>query len=285
MTQDKPRLAPSDAELVAYLDGELSPSDSVRIGQQIAADRQLGERLDLLIKGVRPFGDAFGPLLREAPTERLEEMLSTIVDKDTGTRRRFPQVLSRHWAGAVAAAIGLMVAGAALDRLSVAAGGRAVTSATAAGDASDDWRRAVAQYLSFYTRDTLATVPAAGEMQMETLTALGARLGLDLTTAPVDLPGLTLMRAEIFEYDGRPLGFLAYLDPQSGPMALCMVAGSHDDALAVEHFNGLNAVHWSADNHDFMLIGRAGVDRLRSLAAVARVRRDGSGASGRQDHG
>ncbi len=245
MTRDPRLLAPSDAELVAYLDGELSPADSVSIGQRIAVDAGLSARVEVLMKGARPFRQAFEPLLAQAPAARLDALLTAVLDqRQPATDRPAPRRL-RFWSVAVAAGIALVLLGAGLDRLAVT-NGTSLLATLQPTDGSDDWRRAVAQYLSLYTSETLSIIPDTGAAKQQELAGVGSKLGVDLTPARVDLPDLTLKRAEMFDYDGKALGFLAYLDPRSGPISLCIIAAPGKDLPPqVEHRRGMNVVYWS----------------------------------------
>jgi anti-sigma factor RsiW len=266
MTAEKTIGAPSDAELVAYLDGELSPAESVRIAQRIAADAELAGRADFLRRGMRPFGEAFDPLLAQAPMDKLEALLASAeAQAAAGASRKNPK---RRWLAMTAAAITFAILGGVADRFVAEPLGEALSSAMPSDD-SADWRRAVARYLALYTSETLALVPDAGAPRSGDLARVGQRLGLDLTPARVDLAGLSLKRADLYDYDGKPIAFLAYLDARSGPVALCITPGlDRPMPPEVEHRRGMNVVYWVQAHHGFMLIGRAGVDQLRALAGT-----------------
>ncbi len=270
MTRDEWAVAPDDAELVAYLDGELSPADSVRIGQRLATDGRLAARVEHLMKGGRPFREAFAPLLAEAPIARLEVILGAALARPAEPPLRWfglRPLAAMPWPAAVAVAVVLLVVGAGLDRLVVKPLGMALLVPASPLDGSDDWRRAVAQYLSLYTSETLADIPERARPSAPQLEAIGRGLGLSLTPERIDLADLALMRADLYDYDGKPLVFLAYLDPQGGPVALCITPGRQgSDAQRIEQRRGMNAVYWSQGGHSFMLIGRAGPARLQALA-------------------
>ena len=276
MSHDKSSAVPSDAELVAYLDGELSPADSVRIGQHVSADPALAERVATLVGGARPFREAFEPLLAQAPAERLDRHLAQALWQSEARARRPHRIGT-----ALAASLALLVAGAALDHWVLARLGPAMVDGAAPGEPSDDWRRAVAQYLSLYTTDTLSIIADSGAARQQELAGVGARPGLDLTPARVDLPELALKQAEMFDYDGKALAFLAYLDPRSGPVSLCIIAGHAADRIPrTEHRRGMNVVYWSQADHGFMLIGRIDAARLQALASVVSDRFGGSRVDG-----
>ncbi len=271
MTRDNNAAAPSDAELVAYLDGELSPAESVRIGQRLTTDDRLAARVEHLVAGGRPFRQAFEPLLTQAPVDTLDAMLDITLAQPTPPISLRP-LLVRFRPAIAAAAVVLMIVGIGLDRLVVAPLGMAPVASANHPDGSDDWRSAVAQYLALYTRDTLTGVQAGGDNTRQQLASLGERLGLSLTPERVDLPDLALKRADIYDYDDKPLAFLAYLDPQSGPVALCITPGGGSAAQRVERRRGMNVVSWSQGRHSFMLIGRASSSALQALATTVASR-------------
>ena len=270
-----PPSSPTNAELVAYLDGELSPADSVRIGQRIAADRATAERAKVLMNGARPYRDAFEPLLAQAPTDRLEAMLGAV----TGRQQPAPRAKwsRRRWGGAIAAALALMGLGGGVDRLVVRPVGAWLSDRLRGDDEAAEWREQVAQYLSLYTRDTLTDTPEGDDAKRRRLTSLGTRLGLDLNPTRVDFPGIEFKEAETLDYEGRTLGFLAYLDPKSGPVALCILAGAGDDSpIRTEQRAGMTIFYWSRSGRGFMLVGRGAVDELQAKAQFAAGRFGGA---------
>ncbi len=48
--------------------------------------------------------------------------------------------------------------------------------------------------------------------------------GSTLDPQTVALPGLDLKGAILFQYDGKPLGQVAYLSTEYGPVAFCIIA-------------------------------------------------------------
>ena len=67
---------PTDEELVAYIDGELSLEARQAIDEALAASPELCARLEELHLGDRPFAAAFDLLLDQAPVERMLARLS-----------------------------------------------------------------------------------------------------------------------------------------------------------------------------------------------------------------
>ena len=99
-------------------------------------------------------------------------------------------------------AIGVLAAGAAVW---------VASASTAQG--TTDWRTDIVEYTNLYTNETLSPFNPDASLQANELSALGARVGVDLTPESVALPGLQFTVAFILSYDGAPLGAIAYVDP------------------------------------------------------------------------
>ncbi len=253
---------PSDEELTAYLDGELPPAEAARLEALLETDADLAARLEFLSRASLPFAHAFDPLLAQAPKAELEAILSRLSATPATTsanpgRRRF--------LGTLAACL---VAGVIADRAFIG-----LSRQLAADDENSEWRATVADYIALYTPETLAGPVPSLAAQAGQLSAVEARLGLSLSPETIALPGVDFKRALLLQYDDQPLAQLAYLDPETGPLALCIVRS--DDGVKppdVEARKGMNVVYWSDKTHAFMLIGHVPVDRMKALAADVRMR-------------
>ncbi|MGO7047314.1 anti-sigma factor [Rhizobium johnstonii] len=257
---------PSDEDLTAFIDGELTAEEAARIEAIVNEDESTAERLEFLARASLPFKQAFAPLLAEAPREKLEAMLAAIPAQQSAKSGPTPAFATRRrFLGALAASL---VAGIAIDRAVIGIGAR-----FSAKDENSEWRAVVADYISLYTAETLAGPAPGREDQAAQLAGLDEKLGLSLSPEAVSLPGIDFKRALLLQYDGKPLAQIAYLDSETGPMALCIVksdAGSK--APDLESRKGMNVVYWSNATHAFMLIGRIPVDRVQELAENARSR-------------
>jgi anti-sigma factor RsiW len=257
---DKSRM-PSDEILVAFLDGELDAVERERIDALIKTNDNVAERFDFLSRSELPFFDAFEPLLEHAPAARLESILNTLpapgaAPLANGWRRR----------GFIAAAIGAVFAGVVADRALLA-----MRDPESPEVADLGWRGVVAEYLALYTPDTLANLPGNEELLSAQLSSVGSKLGLSLPVEAITLPGIPLKRAQILQYDAKPLGQIVYLDPQYGPLALCIVQSSKAaKPPQTEQRRGMNVVFWSDGSHGFMLIGRNPPEQLSALTEKVR---------------
>jgi len=288
MTQLPPASRPADADLVAYLDEELTAERRAEIARWLDRDTELQQRLTVLANGARSFREAFEPLLAEAPLFRLQSMLAalpaglaspTVETRSDGVR---PKEIQPNWTpkasrprrawnwprlSLIAAGLALFLAGVATDHW-LGAWHEAARTETASLS-EDDWRQAVAQYVSLYSPDTLAGIPDDEGARQYELAMVGAKLGVSLRLDQLALPGLKLKRAQLLEYDEKPLAQIAYLDPKSGALALCVYTDGHPDAARKnEQRAGLNIVHWSAHGRAFMLVGRAEMPELQRFAGL-----------------
>lgn len=249
---------PSDEQLTAFIDGELDAVERDRIERLIESDAGVAERFDRLSRSDLPFREAFAPLLAAAPSAKLDAMLAAIPPAQaqkkaaSGLRRR----------GLLGALAACLVAGIAIDRAAIDIGHR-----LAKPDEGSEWRAVVAEYLSLYTAETLSG-PAAGRAeQAAQLSEVGSKVGLALTPEAVAIPGIDFKRAILLTYDDKPLAQIAYLDPETGPMALCITTSKTGAAAPdMENRRGMNVVYWSNATHAFMLIGHSSIDRMQALA-------------------
>lgn len=257
---------PSDEDLTAFIDGELTAEEAARIETMVNEDKSIAERLEFLSRASLPFEQAFAPLLAEAPRQRLEAMLAAIPPRDSPKPASAPSILTRRrFLGALAASL---VAGIAIDRAVIGIGRN-----FSAKDENSEWRAVVAEYISLYTPETLAGPVPAREEQAAQLSPLDEKLGLSLSPEAVALPGIDFKRALLLQYDSKPLAQIAYIDPETGPMALCIVrSDAVPKAPDVESRKGMNVVYWSNGTHAFMLIGRIPVARAQELAENVRSR-------------
>ncbi|EJC82658.1 putative transmembrane transcriptional regulator (anti-sigma factor) [Rhizobium leguminosarum bv. trifolii WSM2297] len=251
---------PSDEDLTAFIDGELTAEEAARLETLANENEAVAERLEFLSRASLPFERAFAPLLTEAPRAKLEKMLAAIPAAESAKSGSSPAFATRRrFLGALAASL---IAGIAIDRAVLGLG-----RSFSAKDENSEWRAVVADYISLYTRETLAGPVPTADIQAAQLGALDEKLGLSLSPEAVSLPGIDFKRALLLQYDGRPLAQIAYLDPETGPMALCIVrSDAAPKTPDLENRRGMNVVYWSNGSHAFMLIGHAAGDRMTAIA-------------------
>ena len=210
-----------------------------------------------VIKQVR---ETFDSLLEEAPLARLRAMLPT--DK---ALRQPPGRVGGF-------AIRELAAGLVVGAL---AAGAAIWAASTFGlfDGREDWRTAIAEYTHLYTNETFSPFAANAAMQATELSAVGARVGANLTPTNVALPGLRFTAAFMLSYEGAPLGVIAYVDPSGAPVLLCILAnGAPDGSTQSERRGDLSLAWWSRNGRSHLVIGRIGEDQALTLAQTLEKR-------------
>jgi anti-sigma factor RsiW len=250
-----------DEVLTAYLDGELAGADRAALDRRFVAEPQLKARLDHLGGGGRPFGLAYEALLEAAPADRLSAMLHQI----TGEGPRAPVRGLPRSLLAIAAAVVIFAAGALA--------GHVLPDALRGPEQAPGWRQVVAEYQSLTTAATLAAIPESPQIVSGELAAVGGKLALDLSPDKLVLPEVALKRAQLYEFNGKPLGQIAYLSPDSGPIALCIINnGRGDEDVSFEQREGYNIVFWNTGGRGYMLIGKAPRTLLEAFAGDLRPR-------------
>ncbi len=249
-----------DAELVALIDNELDEGSRGPLLARLAVDERLRQRYDELRAAGTPIAAALEELLGQAPLERLRAAIPVDVPVRQPPGRFAGNALRQLAAGI---AIGLLAAGAAVW----------VAASFGLLEEPDDWRSAVAQYTNLYTNETFSPLHPDASLQAVELSALGARVGANLTPENVALPGLRFTVAFMLAYEGSPLGVIAYVDPSGAPVLLCIFADRAADApIRSERRDGLSLAWWSNSGRSHLVIGRIPVERAVALAQTLEKR-------------
>jgi anti-sigma factor RsiW len=249
-----------DAELVALIDNELDEGSRGALLARLATDERLRLRYDELRAAGAPIAAALEELLGQAPLERLRAAIP--VD---GPVRQPPGRFAGNGLRQLAAgiAIGLLAAGAVAW----------VAASFGLLEEPDDWRSAVAGYTDMYSNDTFTPLRPDAQLQAVELSALGAKLGANLTPENVALPDLRFTTAFMLAYEGSPLGVIAYVDPSGAPVALCIIANHAPDApIRWERRDDLSLAWWSNSGRSHLVIGRIPVERAVALAQTLEKR-------------
>lgn len=289
----------TDAELVAYLDGMLDDESTEFVERELAKDRDLEARLQLLRDGGRPFAEAFDTLLHEAPEDRLNEILEQIKNpppveepepepepepeselepieiaaqappRQRTMARPVRRVETRKepWGGwrMLAAAVVLLAvfAGGILTSRFIPGLGPQVASLPG----EKGWRAAVAEYQALFVKATLEQAGREWPAQADSLRTAFAHLGLDLAPGKVRVDPLDLKYAGILDFKGKPLVQMAYLYNGETPVSFCIIKNgqpAHD--LMTERRQGMNIAHWQTGDYGFMVIGDVPANAVNEIA-------------------
>lgn len=257
----------TDEMLTAYADGELPAEERSRVNQALASDPAVKARYEALA-GMPGLKQPFDLLLAAAPADRLAALLHEAEAKVAPVAPAPAGWMTRR--AAIAAAIALFLAGGAIG---IGLQSAVLQVAGPGSEERENWRAAVADYLSLYTSDTLANIPDNPEERARELGIAGQSLDLTLDMGKVVLPDLTLKRSQVFAFRGKPLVQVAYLSHEAGPVAFCIIQNGQKDApAAFEEREGKGVVFWGKDGRGFMVIGNLPRDRLELLAETLSAR-------------
>jgi len=242
-----------DAELVALIDNELDDSNRTALLERLPADDGLRQRYEELRRTGAPLVASLDELLMQAPLARLRAALPA-EEPPRLPSRRFSGITLRDLAAGM---IGILAAGAAAW----------VALSLGLLRERQDWRTAVTDYTNMYSNETFSPLKPDAQLQAIELSALGARLGANLTPENVALPGLRFTMAFMLTYEGSPLGVIAYVDPSGAPVALCIIANDAPDApIRSERRHNLSLAWWSRGGRSHLVIGHIPKERAVALA-------------------
>ena len=246
-------MSDDDAELVALIDNELDESPRTALLARLAADERLRQRYEEFWRTSAPLAAALDELLTQAPLARLRAALPA-EEPPRLSSRRFSGITFRDLAAGM---IGILAAGAAAW----------VALSLGLLRERPDWRTAVTNYTNMYSNETFSPLKPDASLQAIELSALGARLGANLTPENVALPGLRFTTAFMLTYEGSPLGVIAYVDPSGAPVLLCILANGAADA-PTKQSGDLLLAWWSRNGRSHLVIGHVPEERAVALAQM-----------------
>jgi anti-sigma factor RsiW len=282
-----------DAQLLAYVDGRLSPDERAAIEAQLRESAEARKKVTLLRASQVDFAGAFAqqtlPPVPEALRLGIEEMVraqpaqpgqpaqpsSSANDAAmpaaeqqpsapvSSRLRRFPVWL------AAACVAGAFAAGqfVRFDALFGPAGQGSGASQLASASEPSPWVKAAVGYQNLYTRETVAyrqDDPALAARVVEDIRR-DDRLALrvpDLSSA-----GLTFKSVQRLRFHDKPLVQIVYLPRSGPPIALCVMKDARpDEAVASRTVDSMGVTTWRQNELTYALIGQAGDVDLAALA-------------------
>ncbi|HME24403.1 MAG TPA: hypothetical protein VKI44_24235 [Acetobacteraceae bacterium] len=250
----KPMPPFTDEELVAYLDGALEPSRRADIDATLMHNEGLAARLSALDIDTGAIRTAFEALGTTKPVARLRALLlaRAIGPRRVWTDLRWPSMAATLLLGA---ALGYGVPRVIPDH------------------AKADWRVAVAEYQALYTTATLAPLDLDPSALHAQVASASVALGRPITFAALQIVGLEFKRAQILNFDGRPLVQFAYLDTAGTPIAFCATrTGEADSPMRTGELLALATAYWTKGGYAFIVIGGRHPEAVERAAAELSVR-------------
>jgi anti-sigma factor RsiW len=271
----------ADDDLVAYLDGELGPTERSAVEAWLAEDPAARERLSALAETDALVRRAFDASLQEPLPERL--IAAARGEPGAVPAKILPfkpmPVMQRsspgwrRWAALPAAAslFGLLLGGSAgwlgLGHAPSDAGNKP----PAVQAAASNWLDNAAGYYKLYVDagDVGAVqVPATGDPSAA-LQKISQTLARQVRLPNLKPWGLDFGGARLIVVDGRPAAQLVYNTDNKaiGPLTLTIGSSNKPDlAPTVDRRQDLNVLYWRHQGHAYALVGRANIGYLWNIA-------------------
>jgi anti-sigma factor RsiW len=266
-----------DAELLAYVDGALSPEDRSAVEARLRESAEARAKVALLRASRLDFQHAFAqqnlPPVPDSLKLKVDEMVRAHRARESndsalppGEKAPSEPVRSRLRSMPVWLAAAC-VAGAFACGLFVRLGPLASGGAQMAASAEvSPWVAAAVSYQKLYTRDTVAYMrqdPAAAAQIVRDIRSED-RLALrvpDLTSA-----GLTFKSVQRLRFNNKPLVQIVYLPQNGPPIALCVMKDAKPDRpVATKTVDAMDVATWRQAELTYALIGQSGDADLAAL--------------------
>lgn len=268
-----------DAQLVAYIDGELSGAENEAVAKALSQSAEMRERLEIMKLGGRAFPEAFDQLLDAAPNAKLQAMFADLIANEaapSGAAGRGKVLPFGKRGGPGRAPLSRFAAAAAILALVFTGGlfaGGLFNAPETIAERELSWREEAAGYVALFSKDTLAGMPTDNATRQLNLSRVATALGLDLSGEKIANPALSFKGTQLLQFEGRPLAQIAYLYGNDTPVALCIIKSSNPPRPPAEEKRyGLNSVHWVAGGYGFVVLGKVPEPELRQISETFRAR-------------
>jgi anti-sigma factor RsiW len=274
-----------DAQLLGYVDGELSPEGRRAVEAQLRASSEAREKVALLRASRLDFESAFAqqnlPRLPDSLRLKVDEMVRAhraLESNDPvlppGEKAPSEPVRSRLrgvpvWlaaacvAGAFACGVFVRLGPLASPFASPFSSGGAQMAASA--DVSP-WVAAAVGYQKLYTRDTVAYTQEDPEAAAKAVRDIRSDDRLALRVPDLTSAGLTFKSVQRLRFNNKPLVQIVYLPQNGPPIALCVMKDTKpDQPVATKTVDAMDVATWRQAELSYALIGKSGNVDLAAL--------------------
>lgn len=272
-------MLPDEVTLLAYVDGELPAHSRSEVEAAIAANAELARTVSAMQVSRLPYRSAY----EQQPVPAVPAGLRAQVDELASVALASRELASRQFASRELAAREMAAAGGApadrgakgswpgvgwcaamLVMLAIGWFAGYLGGQRAQAAPVEPWVRMVSSYHSMYSRDTVLD----GGVATAQVAALKARLaiqhGLSLKIPDLESDGLSFVRAQQLQFNGKMVLQLVYLPKQGLPIALCLIPSSQQAERSLT-IDGQQAVTWRTGDWGYLLIGQKPLPELERL--------------------
>lgn len=245
----------ADADVNAYVDGQLAPSRSPAIEEALARDPALAARVADLKRQNAALHDAFDPWLAEPLPDRL--IVAAAAPAAAG-RRAMPK-----WLGFVATAVASLIVGVGIGwfgrEFNLQRDGMPITFA-----------RQMALTHVLYATDVNRPVEIWAAEEKRLVNWLSKRLGFAVRAPDLNSLGFALVGGRLVAGNEMPTAMFVYENADKQRMTLQVRKNAHMGETAFRYAveDGVGVYYWIEDNCGYALSGN--LDRTQ-LLAIGRV--------------
>lgn len=221
----------SDELLMAFLDGELSASETSRIKTELQSNPQLKQRLDDLDSNFKPV-----VALTKNDDVRFGGKVLYNESYNLKMSKQWRSALSFAVSCCLALVIGFMIGRETADKN------------------PDGFIQNIMGYHGFYSAETLAGTGA----QVDDLTVddLSNKLELKLNRGEFAIDGLSYKYSRMLMLNGKPLAQFVFQSTNGVPVGVFISRSKQlDNHMDVQKVKGLHTAHWHKHDCDFVVIG------------------------------
>ena len=272
-----------DAQLLAYVDGNLSLDDRRAVEALLRASAEVRERIALLRASRVDFEDAFAqqklPPVPDSLKLKVDEMIHAHRARESNdaplppdekapsepmrSRLRSMPVWLAAACVAGAFACGLFV------RLGPLAGQNAPGNGGAPMAANADvspWIAAAVGYQKLFTRETVAYLQQDPAVASQIIRDIRNDDRLALRVPDLTSAGLTFKSVQRLRFNNKPLVQIVYLPHNGPPVALCVMKDPNPDRpVATKTVDAMDVATWRQAELTYALIGKSGDVDLAAL--------------------
>ena len=255
-------MSPDLDTLRAYADGELSPQSRAEVEAAIARDPALRETAETMTASCLPYEAAFTHRPTPSTPARLTTRVEELVRVAEASREMQLVTAGGSGWGPGSPHYGFLWGCLTAIVLFAIYGG--VMRLRQPTESIEPWVQKVSSYQSMYTRDTVVDDGTGPSQALVLKRRLQERSGMSLNVPDLTGEGLRFVRAQLLQFDGRPVLQLVYLPATGGPVALCLTqaATQTEHALTLE---GLQVVTWESEGWAYALLGSQPLSKLREI--------------------
>ena len=245
----------SEADVHAYVDGQLAPARSVHVETALAADPALGARVAAMRIQNAALRDALDPVLLEPIPEQLLAAATSPTQRIAATRRWLAPVFAAAATLVIGVAVGWFVRDALIER--------AGTPTTFA--------RQVAFAHALYAADVNRPVEVWAIDEKRLVTWLTKRLGFQLHAPDLNGVGYALVGGRLVAGNEKPTALFMYENADKQRLSLQVrkqPAGTDETAFRYAVENGVGVFYWIDDICGYAISGNLDRAQLLKIAHV-----------------